>query len=676
MASVWEELKRRNVVKVAVAYAIVGWLVIEIAATTFPILQLPDWTVTFITMLIALGFPIAIILSWAFELTPDGMAPTKAVPLSESITPATGQKLNYAIIGLLVVALVYVVVDNYVLSDADDSEQAVVADDQPSIAVLPFDNRSAQEEDQYFVDGMHDDILPQLARIGSLRVISRTSVMAYRDTEMNMRDIGEELGVTTILEGGVQRAGDTGRINVQLIDTVTDEHLWAETYDRELTAENVFAIQSAMATSIADALQAALTPEDVNRLNDVPTQNTRALDFYLSGNNYYRQSDDETFTPLAVGLYEQAVAEDPNFALAWAALSLAHSNMHWRGVDMTPARLELAESAARRALEISPQLPEAHMALASYYDHGFRDYERAQREYDIARQIVADDPRLIEAMSYMRRRMGDWVGAAAALEQLLERDPRNDDLLFQVGITHLQLRNYTEAENYLDSALEIAPDNAAAYSARTGVPLYRDGDTSLLHEAADNPAAPTGSLSVYNGWLAAIFDRDYDTALARLGRWTGDLYADQVLYYPRSLLYGISYQLSGREDLAAPEFQESLSIIETALAAGAEDPRLHIAQAQALLGLGEVQAAEASARRAMEIMPRSRDDLTGSFVQEIAIYGVFAPSGNVDAVVEELDSLMAAPSSWSIEGLLPDPRFDPVRDDPRFQALVEKYRRQ
>ena len=674
MASVWAELKRRNVVKVAVAYAIVGWLLIEVAATTFPILQLPDWTVTFITMLIALGFPIALILSWAFELTPDGMAPTKTIPASESITASTGQKLNYAIIGLLVVALGYVVIDSYVLTDDDDLTQALVVDEQPSIAVLPFDNRSAREEDQFFVDGMHDDLLTQLARIGSLRVISRTSVMSYRGTDMNMRDIGEELGVATILEGGVQRAGDTVRINVQLIDAATDEHLWAETYDRMLTAENVFAIQSAMATAIAEAMQASLTPEDVARIEAVPTQNTRALDFYLSGNGYFNQPLDRRFKPLAVEQYQRAVDEDPEFAIAWAALSRAHSTMYWYGVDVSEERIELAEAAVNRAMEIEPDLPEGHVALGMFYDLTRRDYERALMEYAAAEEQLGNDPYLIEVRAYTTRRMSAWRDAMTLFESLVDRDPRNPDMLFQLGMTHYFLREYDDAQSYFARALEIAPDSAAPLLQSNLVQFSRDGDVSGLQAVGESGLFE--NFGPFSAWRAAFYSRDADSALDVLDSWGSEAYQDQSMYLPKPLFYGWTYALMDRNDLAEPEFRAALESAEAALTESPDDPRLHSAVAQALVGLGDYSAAMAAADRVKEIMPRSRDDMSGALHQRELIAGVYAPAGDVEILLTELDEYLTSAGFYSIEAFLQNPSFDAVRNDPRFQELVERYRRQ
>jgi TolB-like protein len=272
------EIKRRKVFQVAAVYAVVAWLIIQIIDVVSEPLSLPVWLDTVVIVLLAVGFPVAVILAWAFDLTPEG------VVKDTGTVQSSGRRIEYALIGLLVVAVGFLFFDAYVpeytpIPAADPA-------DRRSIAVLPLENLSPDPDNAYFADGIHGELLTTLANIGSLKVISRTSVMEYRDSPKNMREIGQELNVATILEGDVRRAGDTVRINVQLIDANTDEHLWAEIYEREMTVENIFAIQSDIATRIAEALETALTPEEEAQINEVPTQNLRAHDFYLLAKEY------------------------------------------------------------------------------------------------------------------------------------------------------------------------------------------------------------------------------------------------------------------------------------------------------------------------------------------------------------------------------------------------------
>ena len=384
MASVWGELKRRNVVRVTVAYTIVGWLLVQVADTFVPALQLPEWTVTFIAGLVILGFPLAVILSWAYELTPDGVERTKSVPLSESIAKVTGRKLDFIIIGVLAIAVVVLAVERF--SSVEETPSSSLSnDDRRSIAVLPFDNLSPDPENAFFADGIHDDLLTQLAKIGSLKVVSRTSVLEYRDRPKNMREIGRELGVKTLLEGSVRRVGNSVRINVQLIDAETDEHLWAETYDRELTAENIFAIQREMAISIAGELQVTLSLEEVARIGVLPTKSTIAYDLYVRGRFFWNQRTEEGFNR-ALKYLNQAIEEDPNYALAYAGIAsiyvlMGHELFSWSHPrDSYPK----AQAAARRALELDDTLAEAHSVLGEALLRYDWDFISADREHQRA----------------------------------------------------------------------------------------------------------------------------------------------------------------------------------------------------------------------------------------------------------------------------------------------------
>ncbi|MCZ6559257.1 MAG: adenylyl cyclase, partial [Gammaproteobacteria bacterium] len=322
-----QELKRRNVFRVAITYGAVGWLLVEVASVLFPTFEAPAWVMKVFATIIFLGFPLALFLAWSFELTPDGIKKEKDVDRSLSITAQTGRKIDYVIIAVLVLALGFFVYDKFVLSpgqkaalvDAGIQGATGQADATPvtekSIAVLPFENISRNEAHEPFTIGIHDDLLTQLSKIGSIKTISRTSVLQYRGTTKTIPQIARELGVATILEGGVQRVGDRVRINVQLIGAKTDVHLWAETYDRQLTATNIFMIQSEIATAIADALRATLLPTEQKRLATIPTENLEALEAYFLGKQSMAK---RTRTALvgAVDYFKKAIELDPDFALA------------------------------------------------------------------------------------------------------------------------------------------------------------------------------------------------------------------------------------------------------------------------------------------------------------------------------------------------------------------------
>ena len=545
-----------------------------------------------------------------------------------------------------------------------------------SIAILPFENLSSDPDDAYFVDGIHNDLLTQLFKISSLKVISRTSVSEYQDSEKNLRQIGEELGVTAILEGSVQRSGEMVRINVQLIDAESDEHLWAERYDRELTAQNLFAIQSEIVAAVARALQVILSPEEQARFDNVPTVNMRAYNLYLIGDHYLRGTDNLTVYADAAQSFQSAVDEDPDFALAWAALSRAHSGVYFF-VDHAEARRELAREAVERAFELQPDLAEARFAMGYYYYFGFRDDENALQEWALAEQGMPGDSRLHLARAYLYRRMGDFEQSTASFERAIDLDPRNVEQLYVQAFTHLLLRDYTSTERVIDRLLELAPDRPLGYRVKASISLWRDGDVSSMNAILDSAPMEVRALSVRAlaiTWTAALYERDYDAALGYLDDWGSDVDDLQHSFAPIASYYGLTYQLAGMPELAAENFRVARTRVDRALESKPEDPRIIIALAEILAHQGEGGLAVNFARHAMELLPTSKDALAGPPLHLNAIMVLIA-AGDYGAAVEELDAYLAAPGRWSVEGLLPDPRLDPLRSDPRFTAVVEKHRR-
>jgi TolB-like protein/tetratricopeptide (TPR) repeat protein len=362
VTSFLSELRRRNVLRVAAAYAVVSWIIIEAGSVLLPTFGASESAFQIYVIIVLVGFLVALIMAWVFEVTPEGVKLERNVDRSESITPKTGRKLDFSIIGLLVIALAVSVTLNVTgMRDTDVAPEATV--DRSSIAVLPFTSRSTDPENLLFADGIHDDLLTRLANIGSLKVISRTSVMEYRDTTKNLRQIGEELGVGTVLEGAVQRAGDSVRINAQLIDAATDEHIWAKSYDRQLSTVNLFALQSEISEEIARALQMTLTDAEQLRLAKVPTDNLAAYNLYTQGRDNLYKRRLETLQE-AREQFDEAIALDPDYAEAYVGLAdsvLLILNNH-RAIALDEA-FDVAKKSLDKALTLSPDLAEAHASL-------------------------------------------------------------------------------------------------------------------------------------------------------------------------------------------------------------------------------------------------------------------------------------------------------------------------
>jgi TolB-like protein/Flp pilus assembly protein TadD len=456
MTSVWRELKRRNVVRVAIAYAIVAWLLLQVADVVLGNIEAPTWLFQAILLMLIIGFPLALIFAWAFELTPEGIKKEKDVDRSDSVTPVTGRKLNFIIIGVMAIAIAYFLVDKFVWVGEELPTGVAVSEVRKSIAVLPFANRSANEGDAFFVDGIHDDLLSHISKIGSIKTISRTSVLQYRDTTKTIPQIAKELGVATVLEGGVQRAGEQVRINVQLIDARTDEHIWSEIYDRHLTAANIFAIQSEIATSIADALRATLSPDEQQQLDTVPTESLAAYDAYIKGRFWAGKTTGQGW-PKAIEHYEEAVRLDPNFALAHAGLADAYANnANWGGV---PARVAYpkAKQAADDALRLNSKLAEAHAAQALVKLFFEWDWEGADTAFRYALTLNPSNAQAFHHFGHYLDFKESYQESLDAFDKALALDPLSAFQWCGRAYTLLNMGEFESAHVALDRALELDP---------------------------------------------------------------------------------------------------------------------------------------------------------------------------------------------------------------------------
>ncbi|MDG2375796.1 MAG: hypothetical protein P8M18_05545, partial [Woeseiaceae bacterium] len=446
------EMRRRNIFKVSLAYAIVSWLIVQVADILLPLFNAPQWIVQTLVLMLILFFPISALLSWAYELTPEGFKATADVDRTQSITVKTGKKLNHVVIVLLSLAALFLGLDNYVFQ-AEIQPTPDVAYRQ-SIAVLPFTNRSeAEESAEFFTDGVHDGLLTRLAHISDLHVISHTSVMSYRGTTLKLREIGAELGVGSILEGSVQRDSDAIRINVQLIDAQTDERIWADTYERALNAANVFALQSEISATIAGALEANLSDAEQARLEMVSTENLDALDAYFVGKLRVANRTEPSLRK-AIEAFGRATELDPQFAAAWAGLAEAWLELPGRSTNTDPQRIRRrASSAAIRAINLSPELSDAQAALGWHLLLHNYDWQGAEAAF---RRALHIEPTNINALHWYSRLLS-WqakhTDAIAAARFALSTDPLSPLTRINMSYILMDAKAWDEALNVADGLM-------------------------------------------------------------------------------------------------------------------------------------------------------------------------------------------------------------------------------
>jgi TolB-like protein/class 3 adenylate cyclase len=567
-----------------------------------------------------------------------------------------------------------------VASPAAVSSAAPVVATMPekSIAVLPFENLSDEKQNAFFTDGVQDEILTDLARIADLKVISRTSVMQYKTgAQRNLREIGQQLGVAHLVEGSVQRVSNRVRVNAQLIDARNDAHLWAQTYDRDLA--DVFAIQSEIAKAIADQLQAKLSPQEQSAIERQPTSDVIAFDLYSRAVSLISSigfsAVDRASLSRAIGLLNQAIARDQSFFEAYCQLARAHDELYSISGDHTPARLALAEAAVEAAFRLRSDAGEAHLARAEHLYRGYRDYDGAWAELQIARRSLPNDPRVFELPGYILRRRGKQEEALHLMQRAIELDPRNFFTLQQIALSYSLLRNYKEEAAILDRALGIKPDDAGTKAVKALVYFDSKADTRPLHEtlASIHTKDPSAMQGVADTWFnCALAEQDLAAAreaLAALGDSNFGMDISQFAEFRGSFGQALIARMAkeetkAREAFAAARVEQQKSV----------DKQPNYGPPLSVLGLidaalGEKQKALEEGRRAVELLPVKKDAVAGAAVIEyLAVIAAWV--GEKDLAFEQLERAVRMPNTLSSGQLKLLPYWDPLRVDPRFDQIV------
>ena len=694
--SFFAEVKRRNVIRVAGLYLVAAWLITQVSATLLPAFEAPPWVLRAIVMLLAIGFVPTLIFSWIYELTPEGIKRDADVPLEQSIGHVTARRIDFAIIAVLLLALVYFAIDKFVLAPQRGAPPTVVATSdqkhldaasavaaapaaasaipEKSIAVLPFDNLSDDKSNAYFAEGMQDEILTRLAKVGALKVISRTSTMQYAGKPGNLSEIARQLGVMNIVEGSVQKAANRVRINVQLIRADGDKHLWAETYDR--TLDDIFGVQGEVAGAIADKLGATLSSGARAEVTAVPTRNAAAYDAYLRGVALFREGSDNSTFIASTRAFEEAVKADPDFALAWALLARNGAILIFFGGDATAARREATLHALETAERLQPDALETQAARAYYVYRVQRDYDDARRRFEELHRRWPNDAEILETLSYVLSRQGRLPEAMARLDDAILLDPLNLRLHKFRALEAICDRRFDDALKVLARVQSIAPEHAVARHLEGQVYLAQ-GD---LARAAPLLNHPPKNVSEDEGAYVALArqQRDYAPAIAALQELLQRPGADDAVVDTIGTRLDLAdlQRLAGDRAGALGDYREVRSALLAQLEGQPDNTSLLLELAAAEAGLGNETAALSAIDRAIQLVPESRDTMAGPTYLESRAR-LLARFGHKDESIAMLQHLLAVPyiGVTALGALTPadlrlDPDFDKLRDDARFQALA------
>jgi TolB-like protein/Tfp pilus assembly protein PilF len=675
------ELKRRNVYKAAAAYAIISWLLIQAASIFLPAFDAPSWAIKFLIIAILLGFPIALVLSWAFEITPEGLKLESEIEPNKSIARRTGRKIVAVTIALAVVAaglFVYQLVRSKTGTPRQNASaartEATTVTPNKSIAVLPFDNLSRDPDNAYFAEGIQDEILTRLSKIGALKVISRSSTQKYKSAPENLREVGNQLGVANLLEGSVQKVANAVHINVQLIRAATDEHVWAESYNRKL--DDVFGVEGEVAAAIADQLKAKLTGEEQKAVTEKPTQNAAAYDAYLRGVAIEHDAFSTSAFQQAMLAYQKAVELDPKFALALARIAVLRSFLYFNGLDLKANSAATVKQEVDKLMTLAPDAGETRVAQGAYRYRVLRDFAGAVEAYEKARKQLPNNSFLLQNLGFVLRRLGRWEDSERAFNTAVELDPRSVSLLSSIGSQFYNfLRRYDEALGILDQALEISPDSGVAHVGKAGV--FQDLgriDEARKELAQVSSAELLDDLALRVGVRQYMYERQFDAAVALVQRRLGALAAEEV---PDSLASsaivhgGFCQDWLGRRDDARQIFTRVINWIkpraDTVVAPDANARPSTLALAYA--GLGDKDSALQQAQRSVAQYENDAVDKPGV---EAVLAQIQAQFGDVESAISIIPHLLEVPAGITRADLRFNPMWDPLRKDPRFQKLCEE----
>jgi len=666
--SFFDELKRRKVFRVAASYAVVAFIIMQLVEILFPMFNFPQWTQQFTVIIVLLGFPIAVILSWVFDKTPEGFIKTDqnvsqevdGLNIKVDGRPFYLQKRNIFLLLGVVGGILIGIYSTSTISNKINSK---------SIAVLPFDNYSTAPEDQYFSDGITEVIIAHLAKIKDFTVISRTSVMGYKGTTKSLKDIGKELGVAHILEGSVQRAGDEIRIVSQLIETKSDKHLWAETYDEKL--KSLFAVQSDIAKKIALALETEISGDVVRRIDERPTESLIAWDNYLKGIEYSYVSNRLVDIEKSQEYFDKAFQLDPNFASALAKSAYLDLQIYWLGYDHIHSRINKAKSKIEQATALSSLSPEVLEATGYYYYYAYRDYSEALKYFDQAKNLEPGNSSHIQSIGYILRRQGKIEESLVNLHRVLETSKNDASLAFQIMLTYEQSRKYKKAEEMIDVALRLFPDNHVNLMQKAWFKYYEHKNLSLLVDELmilRNKYKDVNYRITFNIADALFRNRNYNLVIDEIEKIKEPFNIGQNNYTPHIFFIGRAQELMGMEKKAKVSYNTAASLLEKQLLLNPQDIRISSDLALVYAYLNRKEDAIRMIESAMIQIPIEKDytDHGEYYDKEIEINLVLGNTNKAIKMIERSSKIFGGLSYFD----LLHPKWDSSRDNVQFQSIL------
>ena len=654
MNSFFKELKDRKVTRTAIGYSVVAFIIMQLVEILFPIFEFPNWTSKFVIILLFLGFPIVIVVSWIIDINNAGI---KQSPKSNYIYLLT--------IGTLLSTYLLYIGYGYFFSKNIHKSQQINAN---SIAVLPFDNFSKDENDEYFSDGFTELIIANLAKINDLIVISRTSVMQYKNSTKTLKDIGKELGVANILEGSLHRVGDKIRIVAQLIDTNTDQHLWAENY--EGTVNDIFTIQANVANKIAKALQANVTSVERKRISSKMTNNPEAYQLYSMGTRLMKESEEEKDFRMALKFFEEALRLDSNFADAYGYAAYAHQCLYWYGFDRNLKPLKIAKEYIKRGLELDADSPALHATRGFYFYWVNRDYTRALEDFIYARDAVPNNAEYIANIGWIERRLGRFDYAIDNFLAGYKVDPKWIAILTSLAQTYDAINDRENAQKFLEEALINNPSASFCHEMKIRWD-FEDNSNTIKAKASIETAKYNIDLGPIMDIILQVYfhEKDFQTPLKLLTDIDKKILSHQSSLNAKDYYIGLIYDFMGDSILATSYYKSALNILEKKLDENIADAMLHAAISRVYVRLGLLEEAVKSAQLSVALVSPARDAWYG-IVNKTNLAYIYGSSNLIDDALHTLSEVYDKPFGPKKAELLLYWEWNKLRANSKFQTMI------